>query len=241
MVANADSPTDPSERLPTRDAVERAPRRLLHPGSSTKAAIVVVEGPDGPRLMKDVSVMHPLVRWIYGRRVLLREERALTALYGMVGVPKLYGRIDSDALLMEFITGETLRRQFDKPRLTKACVALADRVASLHERGVVHLDLRQKHNVLVDAEGGVVLIDFQSALVLGHSGWRGLLLRLLAPLDRMAVLKHRARYVPEGLDANDRKRARRMHRLGQLWIFHRLGPLLRALFGGSRRRSQRSP
>ncbi|MSR47079.1 MAG: hypothetical protein EXS13_08440 [Planctomycetes bacterium] len=241
MVANADSPTAASDPHPTRDAIGRSPQRLLHPGSATKAAIVVVEGPEGPRLMKDVSVMHPLVRAIYGRRVLRREERALTALDGMEGVPKLYGRIDGDALLMEFITAETLRRQFDKSRLTKACVALADRVASLHGRGVVHLDLRQKRNVLVDAEGGVVIIDFQSALVLGHSGWRGLLLRLLAPLDRMAVLKHRARYVPESLDANDQKRARRLHRLGQLWFFHRLGPLLRALFGGSRRRSQRSP
>ena len=226
-------------RLPTRAELGAAPSRVLHPGSATKAAVTVFELPSGPLLVKDVGSMHPLVRWLYGRRVLRREERALRALSGTAGVPRLHGRIDRDALAMEYVAAETLRRRMARPRLARACVALGERVAALHERGVVHLDLRQKRNVLVDARGEVVVIDFQSAWVLGHRGWRGWLFRRLATLDELAVLKFRARYMPESLSEEERTRARRAARIGRLWIFHRFGPLLRALFGRSRKRGSR--
>jgi len=233
--------TEGAPRLPTRAELAAAPRRVLHPGSATKAAVSVVTTPSGPLLVKDVGSMHPLVRWLYGRRVLRREERALRALSGTAGVPRLHGRIDRDALAMEYFAADTLRRRMPRPRLERACVALGERVAALHERGVVHLDLRQKRNVLVDARGEVVVIDFQSAWVLGHRGWRGWLFRRLARLDLLAVLKFRARYVPESLSEAERARARRAARIGRLWIFHRFGPLLRALFGGPRKaRSRRS-
>jgi hypothetical protein len=81
----------------------------------------------------------------------------------------------------------------------------------------------------------VVLIDFQSALVLGAKGWRGWLLRQLAPFDRSAVLKYRSRYAPESLNEDERRRARRSRWLGRLWFFHRLGALLRRMVGRDRR------
>jgi len=220
-----------------RGELERFPRRVLHPGSATKAQVSVVELPAGPVLVKDVAGMHPWIRAIYGRPVLRREIRALAALDGTPGVPRLLGQVERDALVMEFVVAETMSRRLPRERLVRACAALGDRVAALHARGVVHLDLRQKRNVLVTAAGEVVLIDFQSAWVLGTRGWRGGLLRLLARLDRTAVLKYRERYVPETLSAEERRRARRSRWLARLWFFHRLGPLLRALF----RRDSRSP
>jgi hypothetical protein len=236
VTAAAPTASDPAP-LPTRADLGAGERRVIHPGSATKAAVRVIEWEAGSLLVKDVRPLHGLLRTLYGRRVLRREERALTALAGTAGVPRLLGRIDEDALAMQFLDAEPLRRNLGPERLRKACIALGPRVAALHERGVVHLDLRQKRNILVDREGEVFLVDFQSALVLAHDGWRGLLFRLLAPFDRGAVLKFRARYVPDLLSEAERTRARRSRLLGRLWIFHRFGPLLRWLFGRSRTRS----
>ena len=234
MVSGAPSPAP----LPTRAELERLPARLLHPGSATKSRVSVVASGGRELLIKDVHAMHPWVRALYGRRVLRREERVLAALDGMAGVPRLYGRIDADALASEYLAAEPLQRRLAPARLRRACLAFGERVAELHARGVVHLDLRQKRNVLVDAEGGVYLIDFQSAWVLGTRGVRGALLRLLARLDRSAVLKFKARYVPELLDERERRAAARLQFLTRLWVFHRIGSLLRVLL---RRRRIRSP
>jgi RIO-like serine/threonine protein kinase len=211
--------------------------RVIHPGSPTKAAVCVVEGPLGPLLVKDVRPLHRFIRLVYGRRVLRREERALRALSGAEGVPRLLGRIDEDALAIEYVEAEPLRRQLGDDRLRRACLKLGPSVAALHERGVVHLDLRQKRNILVGRAGEVFLVDFQSAMLLSTRGLRGALLRLLAPFDRAAVLKFRARYAPDLLSEAERARARRQRLLGKLWVFHRFGPLLRWLFGRPRARS----
>ena len=222
---------------PRRDELEGVTVARIHPGSATKAAIRVCVA-DGRRfVVKDVGGMHPLVRSLYGRRVLHREERALAALAGVPGVPALLGRIDPDALALEFIDAEPLRRDLEPARLRRACAQLTERIGRMHERGVVHLDLRQKRNVLVDAAGEVFLVDFQSAWVLAPGG---LALRLLAPLDRSAALKFRWRYAPELLDEAERGRARRLKRLGRLWIFNRFGPFLRFVLGRDRDRP-RSP
>jgi len=203
--------------------------------------VQVVEVPGGTKvLVKDVRNLHPFLRAVYGRRVLAREERILAALAGTPGIPRLIGRVDEDALAIEFLDAQPLRRHLGIARLREACSALPDRVAALHQRHVVHLDLRQKRNILVDAAGGVWLVDFQSALLLGSDGWRGVLFRLLAPLDRGAVLKFRARYVPDQLSERELAIARRARLFGRLWIFHRFGPLLRWMFG-RRRTHVRSP
>ena len=221
----------------SRAALWASRLRTIHPGSATKASVWVASSPGGAVLVKDVAPMHPLFRVIHGRRVLAREERALAALAGAPGVPRLVARVDRDALAMEQLDAEPLRRHLDPRRLRCALAQLSERVAGLHARGVVHLDLRQKRNILVGVGGDAYLVDFQSALVLGTDGWRGVLFRRLKRIDEGAVLKFKARYAPDLLDADELKQARRAERWLRLWVFHRFGPLLRALFGKRRSRS----
>jgi predicted Ser/Thr protein kinase len=223
--------------LPDRAALGRLTPARVHAGGPAKAVVSVFESGGRRFVVKDVRAMHPWARHIYGRRVLRREERALRALDGVVGVPRLLGRIDADALALEYVDGEPLRRDLDPARLRRACSQLGSRIDGMHERGVVHLDLRQKRNLLIDAQGDVFLVDFQSAWVLRRGG---ALFRLLAPFDRSAVLKFQWRYAPDLLDERQRRRARRAEWLRRFWIFHRFGPLLRFLLRGGRRRP-RSP
>jgi serine/threonine protein kinase len=64
----------------------------------------------------------------------------------------------------------------------------------MHARGVAHLDLRHRSNVLLTADGTPVLIDFGSAVCLRPGGLAArLLLPLLARIDRGALGKWRAK------------------------------------------------
>ena len=217
--------------LPGRESFDRLRPLRVFPGGPTKAVVGVYEAAGRRFVVKDVGPMHPWARLLYGRRVLRREERALTALAGVAGIPGLLGRIDRDALALEWVDAEPLRRDLEAARLRRACTQLSDRIAAMHARGVVHLDLRQKRNVLVDARGDVTLVDFQSAWMVRPGSLR---FKLLAPFDRSAALKHRWRYAPDLLDEAEKRRARRSEWLGRFWIFHRFGPLLRFLLRGSR-------
>ena len=67
---------------------------------------------------------------------------------------------------------------------------LRQSVAAMHARGVVHLDLRHRSNVLAGDDGHPVLLDFASALRLRP---RGRLARWLAALDRRALRKWETR------------------------------------------------
>ena len=71
---------------------------------------------------------------------------------------------------------------------------LRDALGAMHERGVVHLDLRHRSNVLAGEDGHPVLLDFASALYFRPGG---ILSRFLAPLleriDWGAVAKWESR------------------------------------------------
>lgn len=72
-------------------------------------------------------------------------------------------------------------------------------VRAMHRRGVVHLDLRHRSNVLADPQGHPVLIDFGSPLYFKPGG---LLSKTLAPLlariDLRALNKWQVRINPPG-------------------------------------------
>jgi hypothetical protein len=67
----------------------------------------------------------------------------------------------------------------------------------MHRRGVVHLDLRHRSNVMVGEGGEPILIDFGSAFCCRPGGLAArLLLPLLARLDLLALAKWRSRLAP---------------------------------------------
>jgi serine/threonine protein kinase len=112
-------------------------------------------------------------------------------------VPKLLAVIDPLAFAVEHRGGSRFSRRRPWTFSPAFGRALEAAVREMHARGVVHLDLRHRSNVLVDARDEPVLIDFASAWLV-HS--RGRLARAcadwLARLDRRAVEKWRQRIEP---------------------------------------------
>jgi predicted Ser/Thr protein kinase len=156
-------------------------------------------------LVKDVSSSSWLYRRTIGRRI-LRHESAIYARLGECSfAPRFLGWIDPDALAIEHVPSVHLGH-WRPPSLTpefyqrlEACIR------QLHAQGIVHLDLRNRRNILVTADAQPMLVDFGNAMYLGRS-WlsRRVLVPLLGGIDRLALLKFRHKDFPESLSASER-------------------------------------
>ncbi len=207
-------------------------RRVLRPGEVHKPRVVKVMR-DGERyVIKDISGMHGLLRWLYGRRMLAREARALERLAGSTHVPRLVERISRDVIVMERVKGKPLHhKKVIRWWMAQALDSLGAAIAELHSRGFVHLDLRQRQNILVTIGGHVKLIDFESSLDLSHGFLRSrVIFPLLARIDRHALLKWRYRFARESLTKRERRRVKSYGRFRRFWKLKRIGRWFRKRF-----------
>jgi predicted Ser/Thr protein kinase len=133
-----------------------------------------------------------------------RERRALLALEGVAGVPRLADETEftraasldgaiprsSDVGLRDFVAGAPLHRAERLP--ADFFERLEELVRELHARGVCHNDLHKEQNVIVGDDGWPWLIDFQLASC--HSS-RSRKFASRARDDLRHVAKHRRRYL----------------------------------------------
>ena len=184
------SSLDAAGAAPARAALAAATEHVLNEGGWGNPDVLLVRHGGRQLVVKDFGRRGGLFLRIAGPWLCARELRAWRALDGHPAVPRLVGVIDRLAFAVEYRPGETLFSGRLKPLPEGFLAALEAAVAEMHRRGVVHLDLRNRTNVLRDADGRPVLIDFGSALVLRPGGllarW---LLPWLATLDRRALTK----------------------------------------------------
>ena len=81
-------------------------------------------------------------------------------LAGVEGVPAFHRRLDTYALAVEYVEGETLKDLSRQEIETAVFDRLAELFDRLHARGVVHLDSHQKTNILLTPAGQVKVADF---------------------------------------------------------------------------------
>lgn len=215
-------PGPPLVRPPGRDALSRA--TVLKTAGPTKADLLTLELPGGAVVVKDYAGK-PWWARAWGRWQIARECRAYAFAGAQPFLPRLLGRVDPLALALERVPGQQLAdvhaRFPDKGALLSPLRAAID---ALHARGIAHLDLRGRENVMVTPEGRIVLLD------LGGAVWmrpRGVLHRLLFPLlataDEAAWIKWKEMLAPGQLDARERAFERRFRRLRTLWVFNLKG------------------
>jgi serine/threonine protein kinase len=134
-------------------AGQRAPDRLLYESEHTRVHRLTL--PDGSG---SVVAKEPLGA---GARERLRHETAiLERLAGVTGVPRLTTALSMPgALVVEDCGGARPKLPLEVPELLTLGIGLADVVAAVHRRGVVHKDINPA-NIL---DRGPVLIDFDLA------------------------------------------------------------------------------
>jgi len=184
------APTAPIDRA----RLASGTARVLNRGNRRNPDVYLVEDGDRQIVVKDFAPRGALVRAMIGRFLTAHEAAAYRWLEGHPAVPRFLGFLDPLAFALEFRPGERISRNTIEDVGPGFIEALADAVEGLHERGLVHLDLGHRSNVLVDEQGEPVLIDFASALWFRPGSLAArLFLPLFARYDRRAVAKYRDR------------------------------------------------
>jgi len=166
----------------------------LSAGGGGNADVLLVEVEGERVVIKDFSGRPAMLRETWGRLSIRREHRACMQLRGIEQIPRLLGALDAHALVFEYRPGTMLTRSLAGKLPATFVGELEGAIASMHARGVVHLDLRHRSNILADPDGRPVLLDFASALCLDPSREPSRsLLRVLGRIDRGALEKWRVR------------------------------------------------
>ena len=169
-----------------------------------------VDSSGGARVRRDLRAARGWARPL-ARALARREARALRALDGLDGVPRLLGW-DGRILERTWIEGVALQRV--RPADPGFHAALRRLVARLHRRGLTHNDLAKEPNVLVRPDGSPALVDFQLARL--HPR-RGRWFRLLAREDLRHLLKHKRVCCPQELTAREQAILARPSWPARLW------------------------
>ena len=184
------------------------------------AATAIYRSPSRKALCKfnrEQPILRLPMRWL-GRALAARERGFMDRLAGIDGIPpsmggvEVGGRVLGNAVSRGFVEGHALaeREWVDDDFFPR----LAGLLAEVHRRGVAHVDLHKRENILVDERGRPHLIDFQISFALprgriGAALGRGLL-ALLQRSDDYHLLKHRVKHRPDqtGLSPADIERLR---------------------------------
>jgi len=170
-------------------------------------------------MVKDVRGRSFFFRWTLGLWLIQKEWRIYSRLAGIKGIPQPVERIDRFAFAMEFIPGGPIQRE--EALLPSFFQALEQVLREIHSRGVVHLDLRHKGNILLSEKGEPFLIDFNSSLSFKEKGFfRRFLFPMLRWVDYGGLLKLKERVSPSSMSAEEILFLKRFNRIRRLWIFN---------------------
>jgi tRNA A-37 threonylcarbamoyl transferase component Bud32 len=183
----------------------------LRAGGVAKPDVLLVSYRGRDIVVKDFAA-RARERWLratLGRLLARREARAWQALADHAAVPRFLGMVDALAFAVEYRPGRALTSRV-APLLSQEFVdRLAAAIDEMHARGVVHLDLRHRSNVLLGDDGAPVLIDFGSALVAPPGSLRARAATWgVGWIDRQALAKWRSYALGGGRSAGSRGASR---------------------------------
>ncbi len=203
---------------------------ILSKGRWANADLYLYRRPHRTWVVKDFMPCALMVRKTWGQMLVRREYRALSRLQGIAGTPECVFLMDAYALCYSYIGGRTLRETPPDKLDEHFFYRLEALVENIHQRRMVHLDIRNRRNVLVREDGTPALLDFQSSLDLDRVPrcFHG----LLKEIDLSGVYKLWRLKKPGAMDAARKARLAAMNRRRFLWI-------LRGYPMGTRRRFKR--
>jgi RIO-like serine/threonine protein kinase len=192
---------------------------FLVKGRAGKPDLNRVEVEGRSLIIKDVRKKNFILRWTLGLWLIHKEWKIYSRLAGMKGIPQPVERVDRFAFAMEFIPGRSILRE--EPLPPSFFQELERMLGDIHERGVVHMDLRHKGNILVSEKGEPFLIDFNSSFAFKEKGFlRRSLFPLLRWVDYGGLLKLKKRISPSLMTPGELTFLKRFDRLRRLWIFN---------------------
>lgn len=190
---------------------------LKDKGGFWSPVVSLVEHEGRPAVLKDYRTKNIVTRGLIAPALVRREFAILRKLEGLAGIPRAYKIVERRALMMEFLEGKPIHKFKPGELPDEVFHRLVRLVRSMHGRGVVHLDLRQKKNILITPDGRPVVLDFANALTRG--GPARAIWEQLIRVDESALLKFKDRNFPHLVTDADREALRRHRFLRRFWIF----------------------
>lgn len=141
-----------------------------------------------------------------------RELRALRAVAGMEGVPRLL-RVDDEGLLRSWLHGTPL--QMARPTGPEWYRDAKHLLREMRRRGVTHNDVAKPQNWLRTPDGRAAVIDFQLASVRRK---QGKLFRIMAREDLRHLLKQKRNFAPHLLTPSERRMLARKSLPSRVWM-----------------------
>ena len=211
--------------------------RTITAPKAMKPDIIIVEREEQYLVAKDFRGKGWAARNLWGPLNLMYEKFIMSKLQGVAHIPQVIGLEDYNCLLISHITGDEIKKSSHllSDNFFDQLLKIAD---NLHSRGVLHLDLGHKSNIMVDQNGNPAIIDFNCSLYLPPNTFFSPLIKLLAIIDRYSILRLKIKFRPQSSNPAERRRVERFLRLRKLWIFDRL---LRKLTSVGQKESRQQP
>jgi len=171
---------------------------LFYEGSSTRPEVALIEYQGEKAVLKDFNAGHGGFGFLFGPLLIWREVRALRYLEGVPGIPRLLSRPNRRAVLMQHIDGRTAKAVPKGELGADFFVRMTERINAMHDRGVVHCDLRSGGNTIIDNDGNPYFIDFVSHLRRGGR-WNPVgrwVFRQFEIADHIAIIRLKRRLAP---------------------------------------------
>ena len=138
--------------------------RVINEGGWGNGDVFEGERDGRPVIIKTYARKGPMIRMI-GRLLIAREYQAYRLLEGCAGIPRVYFSPRRDTLLMEKLEGERISVERLGAGGREVIDNLLAAISQMHERGVYHLDLRNRGNVLVSPDNRIWILDFASRVI----------------------------------------------------------------------------
>ena len=186
-----------------------------------KPDILIVERRQQFLVAKDFRDKGWVTRNLWGPLNLMYEKFLLNKLEGIAQVPQIIGLEDYNCLLISRIEGDEIKKcsHLLSDNFFDQLLKIAD---DLHSRGVLHLDLGHKSNIMVDQHGNPAIIDFNASLYLPPNAFFRPLIRLLSKVDLYSILRLKIKFRPQDSSPAEERRVGNFLRLRKLWVFDRL-------------------
>ena len=131
--------------------------RTLKHAENTRADVLLLTHQGETAVMKDYAGSNKGFSLLLAPFLVYREVKALKKLHGIRGIPQLIKKSSARSFVMEYLNAGSLKQagaDFDWEAFIGDSQSL---VASINQRGVVHGDLRNASNILVDQNRHPVL------------------------------------------------------------------------------------
>lgn len=142
--------------------------RLINQGGWGNGDVYEATDPHGDRAV--IKTYRGRRAWI-GKILVRREIRAYERLRGVPGIPDLLPSASDDTLALADVNAKAIVYSVTPNNCALVRARLEALATAMHQRRVYHMDLRNRGNILIDAQSNPYIVDFASAVTFSRSGW----------------------------------------------------------------------